>query len=108
VIVSELEWLDTSKNRDRAKRFRELICELKNLDLQEPGLGTSSWREGAIRLAKAYAEHVNAQAGWSRNGPAVRFLRLALGRAYPGCNASAAAIEMVLSRTQPITRTEQP
>jgi hypothetical protein len=107
-IVSELEWLDFPKDRDRAKRFRELAHELNNLDFQEPSLGKSSWREGAIRLAKAYTKQVNAQAGWSRNGPAVRFLRLALDRAYPKCNASAGAIEMALSRNRSLIRIEQP
>jgi hypothetical protein len=43
-------------------------------------------------------ETINAKAGWSREGPAVRFLMEVLPRAYPGTKKiSGGAIERVLS-----------
>jgi hypothetical protein len=65
------------------------------------GVGRAVWEPGARELADVYREIVNRKAGWSRNGPAVRFLMEALRRAYPGTYPTAAAIEMLLARRGP-------
>ena len=65
------------------------------------GIGRAIWGISARSLAGAYREIINPKAGWSRNGPAARFLAEALGRAFPGTHPTPAAIEMLLARRGP-------
>jgi len=87
------------------QRFAE---ELEKVEFNEPGgsvgIGRRVWEPGARELAGVYRDIVNPNAGWSRNGPAVRFLVEALRRVYPGTNPTAAAIESLLARRGPSSR----
>ncbi len=57
------------------------------------------WRAAAPRLAELFSKMMADRAtGWSRKGPAVKFLVRALRRIYPGANITLAAIEQALSR----------
>jgi hypothetical protein len=69
------------------------------------GQARRPWAKGAVSLARTYAATVDAEAGWSRDGPAVRFLVLALNRAYPGQDITAGAIAIELSRQRPLRET---
>jgi hypothetical protein len=92
VAIKELRGLGKAS---RIPPITQVLKRLKKLDLTMPELRAPArrpWAEGAASLAKTYLETVNPGAGWSRNGPAVRFLELALNRAYPGSNVTRAAI----------------
>ena len=84
---------------ERVQPSRELLKQLYVVDLSMPGYGPArrTWPEGAVKLATSYIETVDRDAGWSREGPAVRFLALALSRAYRQ-QISAAAIATELGR----------
>lgn len=85
----------------RTKNYQRFTRELEKLDISnlEPPVEVSdSWHDHAADLAQAYGYFVNPRTGWSRSGPAVRFLQQALCRAYPGVKITAAAIELHLSR----------
>jgi hypothetical protein len=91
----------------RAHEYEMLERELATTSFPGPtfsiGIGRAVWELGARELADAYHEIVNPKAGWSRNGPAVRFLVEALRRAYLGSYPTAAAVEMLLARRGPAT-----
>jgi hypothetical protein len=96
--IKELRYL--CKDR-RIAPISQVLKRLNKLDLTMPALRAPArrpWAEGATSLAKTYLETVDPGAGWSRNGPAVRFLELALNRAYPGHNVTGAAIATELDR----------
>jgi hypothetical protein len=85
----------------RIAPISQVLKQLNKLDLTMPALSAPArrpWAEGATSLAETYRETVDPGAGWSRNGPAVRFLELALNRAYPGHNVTGAAIATELDR----------
>jgi hypothetical protein len=85
--------------RGRVPPIRRALEWLNKVDLTMPDLGPARrpWAKGAVSLAKAYIETVNRSAGWAREGPAVRFITLALSRAYRQ-EISAAAISTELHR----------
>jgi hypothetical protein len=94
-----------SKHREAMSRvfeYETFAEQLEKVEFSEPGyfdwVGRRVWEPGAQELAGAYREIVNPNTGWSRNGPAVRFLVEALRRAYPGTNSTPAAIESLLAR----------
>jgi hypothetical protein len=86
--------------RHRISAIRRVLKQLDGLDLSMPSVGQvrRSWAIGAISLARTYIAAVDPETGWSRDGPAVRFLVRALNRAYPGQNVSAGAIAIELNR----------
>jgi hypothetical protein len=92
----------------RVSEYETFAEELEKVDFSEPGysdwVGQRVWKPGATELAGVYRDIVNPNTGWSRNGPAVRFLVEALRRAYPGTNPTAAAIESLLARRGPESR----
>jgi hypothetical protein len=94
-----------SGNVLRAHEYEMLERELATTSFRGPsfsiGIGRAVWEPGARELADAYCEIVNSKAGWSRNGPAVRFLVDALHRAYPGSYPTEAAVEMLLAPRGP-------
>jgi hypothetical protein len=103
-------WKRSSHGEDmlRVFEYRMFAEELEKVDFNKPGVsvgvGRRVWEIGAIELAGVYRDIVNPNTGWSRNGPAVRFLVEALRRAYPGTNPTAAAIESLLARRGPESR----
>jgi len=87
----------------RIPPISQVLKQLDKLDLTMPDLTAPArrpWAKAAASLAKTYIETVDPGAGWSRNGPAVRFLELALNRAYPGRNVTGAAIATELDRVR--------
>jgi hypothetical protein len=92
-------------SEERVFEYESFEQELEKVDFSEPGVrigvGRRVWEIGAQDLADAYREIVNPNTGWSRNGPAVRFLVEALRSAYPGASPTAAAIESLLARRGP-------
>jgi hypothetical protein len=92
----------TAQFRRRTAQFRILRRVLEDLHFESPPsellLQPPRWHDGAVRVAKAYRENINPEAGWSRSGPAVRFLLEVLCRAYPGAKITAAAVELHLTR----------
>jgi hypothetical protein len=94
-----------SEARSRVFEYETFAEELEKIDFSDPGYsdltGRRVWEPGAQDLADAYREIVNPNTGWSRDGPAVRFLVEALRRVYPGTNPTAAAIESLLARRGP-------
>jgi hypothetical protein len=85
----------------RTKQFHLVQQELERLDfceLELPPDLSGRWHDGAIKLARIYFEIVDLMTGWSRNGPAIRFLHQALCRAYPSVKITATAIELHLTR----------
>jgi hypothetical protein len=97
-----------SEAMSRVSEYETFAEELEKVDFSEPGysdwVGQRVWKPGATELAGVYRDIVNPNTGWSRNGPAVRFLVEALRRAYPGTNPTAAAIESLLARRGPESR----
>jgi hypothetical protein len=91
--IKELKYLGRDR---RIPPINQVLKRLNKLDLTMPDVPRAParrpWAEGATSLAETYRETVDPGAGWSRNGPAVRFLGLALNRAYPGCEVTGAAI----------------
>jgi hypothetical protein len=98
-VIKELRGYGKNEER-RISAIRAVLKQLEGLDLTMPSFGQvrRPWAEGAISLARTYIAAINPETGWSRDGPAVRFLALALNRAYPGQNISAGAIAIELSR----------
>jgi hypothetical protein len=96
LIIGELEHLGVVR---RVPPIRRVLQQLNQIDLTMLNLGPARrpWAEGAVSLAKAYVETVDRATGWAREGPAVRFLALALSRAYQQ-EISAAAIATELGR----------
>ena len=94
-------------SEERVFDYENFAQELEKVDFSEPGysdwVGRRPWEPGAQELAGVYREIVNPNTGWSRNGPAVRFLVEALRRAYPGTNSTPAAIESLFARRGPAT-----
>jgi hypothetical protein len=102
--IKELRYLCKAR---RVPPISQALKQLNKLDLTMPDLRAPArrpWAEGAGSLAKTYLETVDPGAGWSRNGPAVRFLELALKRAYPGCKVTRAAIATELGKRSPNTQ----
>ncbi len=101
-IMQQLDGGPLAYSSDRTVQFRMFGQELEKLDFSEPDIPLdfpvpSRWHQGAVRLAKSYRETINPKAGWSRTGPAVRFLAEALRRAYPEGKITGAAIEQHLN-----------
>jgi hypothetical protein len=98
------KWSEATR---RVVEYESFAEQLEKVEFNEPGYsdwaGRRVWELGAQELAGAYREIVNPNTGWSRNGPAVRFLVEALRRAYPGTNSTPAAIESHLARHGPST-----
>jgi hypothetical protein len=97
-VIEELKASGFVERIPPIRQMLELLL-LDNLDLSMPGYGPARrpWAEGALKLATSYIETVDPDAGWSREGPAVRFLALALSRAYRQ-QIGAAAIATELDR----------
>jgi hypothetical protein len=95
-VIKELEDYGYAR---RIPPIRQVLKPLDKLDLTMPNLAPARrpWAKGAVWLAKTYIKTVDPGAGWSREGPAVRFLALALSRAYRE-EISAAAIATELDR----------
>lgn len=107
LLIKDCQWLDAASRIDnpRTAQFRMLSSQLENLDFEEPVPGLllqpTRWHNGAVQLAKVYRVSIDPETGWSRGGPAVRFLVEALRRAYPRANVTKAAIETLLIRQLP-------
>jgi len=100
--MAPLKGSEYDEYMSRLIEYETFAEELEKVEFREFGysdwVGRRLWELGARELAGVYREIVNPNTGWSRNGPAVRFLVEALRRAYPGTYPSEAAIESVLAR----------
>jgi hypothetical protein len=85
-IIREAELFDKIRFKDspQAPEYRATLATLEVLQFKPraSALFDPGWKRSALDLAKAYIEFVAPEAGWSANGPGVRFLALALNRIY--------------------------
>jgi len=101
-LIAAFKGSKRSAEISRSLEFETFAEQLEKLDLEEHSNVTRRvWETGARELAGVYRDIVNPNTGWSRNGPAVRFLVEVVRRAYPGTNPTAAAIESLLARRGP-------
>jgi hypothetical protein len=100
-IIDELDYIGDPTDR-RGPQFRAALAAIEALDLRERNIGPGRrpWAQHVTSLAKTYTETVDPEAGWSRDGPAVRFIEGVLARAYPQGNIARAAIETELGRSR--------
>jgi integrase len=86
----------------RSAQFRPLSEDFAKLDLRPPDFYRAPkrkpWTRAAASLADLYGQIVDHAAGWSRDGPGVRFLASVLGLIYPKTGITAGAIELALAR----------
>jgi hypothetical protein len=83
-IIREMEYTDLERrlHPPQVLKYRAALAALEALQFSPPASKDPSWKRGAVMLAKAYVELVDPEAGWSENGPGVRFLALALNRIF--------------------------
>jgi hypothetical protein len=85
-IIRETEYTDQIRHDvpPQAPKYRAALDALEVLQFRPPAIAdlNPGWKSSALALAKAYVELVAPEAGWSADGPAVKFLALALNRIY--------------------------
>jgi hypothetical protein len=96
-VIAELKYWGEER---RIPPIRQVLKQLDKADLTMPEISAPArrtWPKGAVSLAKVYIETVDPGAGFSRDGPAVKFLIRALSRAYRQ-EIGEIALEMELQR----------